>query len=288
MTQVFISCPSKSFDRVKPIAQGLSEAGFDVWYFDDVSSQPNQPPDISSFRVNGIAKADVFLVIVTADTVASLGVARETSIANRHHIPILPVILEAVEQMPDYLNGNPGVKLGKVSSETIQQLASVIHALVERQPVNSESVKRKRSTDRLNVDVDIVPRIFIAYSHKQRPVAKTLSDLLLKHGKPHFWDAKIKAGATWRQTIQRALDDATHLIVIWTPDAAESGEVEREVSYALAHQKVIVPLLSQEIPKLPYHLHGLHYIVLEEDLSNIEADLLKAIAQFSDAEDIWQ
>jgi hypothetical protein len=288
MTQVFISCPSKSFDRGNTVAQGLKSAGFDVWYFEDAPSQPDQPTDISNFRVNGIAKADVFLVIVTADTLASLGVAKETSIANRHHIPILPVILEAVTQMPDYLNGNPGVKLGKVSSETIQQLASIIQALVERQPVEKETAKRRPSDELLNVDVDIVPRIFIAYCHKQRPVAKSLSDLLLKHGKPHFWDAKIKAGATWRQTIQRALDDATHLIVIWTPDAAESDEVEREVSYALAQHKVIVPLLSQEIPKLPYHLHGLHYIVLEEDLSNIEADLLKAIAQFSDAEDIWQ
>ena len=51
---------------------------------------------------------------------------------------------------------------------------------------------------------------------------------------------------------------------------------------------MIVPILSKEIPKLPYHLHGLHYIVLEEDLSKIEVDLLKAIAQFSADEDIWQ
>jgi hypothetical protein len=64
--------------------------------------------------------------------------------------------------------------------------------------------------------------------------------------------------------------------------------VEREVSYALRKGKIIVPILSKEIPELPYHLDGLHYIVLEDDLNNIEADLLKAIAQFSDAEDIWQ
>jgi hypothetical protein len=65
-------------------------------------------------------------------------------------------------------------------------------------------------------------------------------------------------------------------------------EVEREVSYALAERKVIVPILSKEIPKLPYHLYGLHYIVLNDNLLAIEADLLKAIAQYSEDEDIWR
>ncbi len=50
---------------------------------------------------------------------------------------------------------------------------------------------------------------------------------------------------------------------------------------------MIVPILSKEIPRLPYHLHGLHYIVLDDNLTAIEADLLKAIAQFSE-DHIWQ
>jgi hypothetical protein len=64
--------------------------------------------------------------------------------------------------------------------------------------------------------------------------------------------------------------------------------VEREVSYALAERKVIVPILSKEIPKLPYHLHGLHYIVLNDNLETIQAELLKAIGQFSEDEDLWK
>jgi hypothetical protein len=67
-----------------------------------------------------------------------------------------------------------------------------------------------------------------------------------------------------------------------------AAENECVAGYALAERKVIVPILSKEIPKLPYHLHGLHYIVLEDNLLAIEADLLKAIAQYSEDEDIWQ
>lgn len=92
----------------------------------------------------------------------------------------------------------------------------------------------------------------------------------------------------WRQTIQKALDDTTHLVVLWTSEAASSDEVEREVSYALAERKVIVPILGKEVPKLPYHLHGLHYIVLEDDVSKLENELLKAIDEHAIDEDIWQ
>jgi hypothetical protein len=49
-----------------------------------------------------------------------------------------------------------------------------------------------------------------------------------------------------------------------------------------------VPILSKEIPKLPYHLHGLHYIVLSDNLETIQADLMKAIAQYSEDEDLWR
>jgi hypothetical protein len=35
-------------------------------------------------------------------------------------------------------------------------------------------------------------------------------------------------------------------------------------------------------------MHELQYIVLDDNLAAIEADLLKAIAQYSEDEDIWQ
>lgn len=41
-----------------------------------------------------------------------------------------------------------------------------------------------------------------------------------------------------------------------------------------------------ELPKLPYHLYSLHYIVLDENMELIEAELLHAIAQLSE-DDLW-
>ena len=49
------------------------------------------------------------------------------------------------------------------------------------------------------ITLDDRHRIFIAYSHKQRPLVQELYDLLCKNGKAVFYDMKIKAGAIWRQ-----------------------------------------------------------------------------------------
>lgn len=162
--------------------------------------------------------------------------------------------------------------------ERVEELAQHAQALAQ----NIEGDLKARAAH-----VDDEARIFIAYSRKQRDMAKDLYELLNRLGKAVFWDAKIHAGATWRQTIQKALDDCTHLIVLWTQDAAQSDEVEREVSYALSEGKVIIPLLSEDIPRLPYHLHGFHYVVLQADMQAIEADIIMAIENIAN-DDIWQ
>ena len=137
MTQVFVSCPSMSFDLGKPIAQGLRQAGFDVWYFDDRQSA-SQQSDIPGFRIAGIGEADIFMVLVTAHTGVSLGVAHEIALAQRYNVPILPVILEDVPQVPNYPNARQAIKLDVVSEDSIQALAEAIRGLVERHPKNRE------------------------------------------------------------------------------------------------------------------------------------------------------
>lgn len=238
-----------------------------------------------------VQACDWFVTLLSPGYGQSYPANYELAIAIRANKPILPVVVQPIEPTSAMLQDTFYMD---ISVDPQSGIKKVIDWLKERQSEQRIEEKVVPAIQNLTRDIEIIlntpspDRIFIAYFRKQRPLAQTVYELLSKNGKAVFWDAKIKAGATWRQTIQKALDDATHLVVIWTPEAAESDEVEREVSYALAERKVIVPILSKEIPKLPYHLHGLHYIVLDADLSRIETDLLKAIAQFSDDEDIWQ
>jgi hypothetical protein len=288
--RIFLSYPLQNKPDAERIASSLTAAGIDVWaYMTDVP----QGTDFSTSQKMiqaGIENADAMVLLVSSATQRAAGVQREILYAQARQLTIVPVVIEP---------GSPTDKLpiSLLSYETLSLVDSSIDQLVvylknlasaqspaEKTPISDAQLERDR-----NVILSDAPvaRIFIAYSRRQRPIARELSEMLTRNRKAVFWDANIRVGAVWRQTIQKALDEATHVVVLWTRDAAESNEVEREVSYALAEGKVIIPILSKDIPKLPYHLHGLNYIVLEENLPTIETPLLTAIAQFGHDEEIW-
>ena len=286
--KIFLSYPIQSQQQAKKLAAELEQAGFEVWaYFHSVPAS-HDFTDSQVLIQKGIESADVMLVLVSSFTRKSPGVQREIIYAQHRNISILPLVIEPLEPvklMPLNLLDTEYFDLfGKNTAELVRYLRERF-TKTEKTPASEEELTQDR--ERILTD-ERVSRVFIAYSRHQRPVAKDLTELLIRNGQAVFWDAKIKAGATWRQTIQKALDDATHVVVIWTPEAAHSDEVEREVSYALAERKVIVPLLSKEIPKLPYHLHGLHYLILPDDLKSIESDLVQAIEQHTQDDDLWE
>jgi hypothetical protein len=291
--KIFLNHGSEDEAAAQAIANGLSDAGHEiVREVDGIVGGANWDRETG----DAISKSDQFIALISPTYGRSIGAIRELKFAAEYDIPILFVVTKAVDPASAILDGVVYIDISADPVAGIPLILELIAELkfnqdvpVEEATVNLSTHDAKAVLDSVGDVLNTTPdRIFIAYSRKQRTMAQSVYDMLIKNGKAVFWDAKITAGATWRQTIQRALDDATHLIVIWTPEAAESDEVEREVSYALAERKVIVPILSKEIPKLPYHLHGLHYIVLDEDISKIEGDLLKAIAQFSEDEDIWK
>lgn len=289
--RIFLSYPIQNEDIARIFAEQLRGAGLEVWTFIDSISPRLSREDQLEHTQRAIENATLFLVLVSPYTRKSVGASTEIVYAQSRHLPILPVVIEAASDPPINLLRYNFVDVSSLSSDdAVTRLVDVIKNDFQPEKISASTIAEAKPADnRVNILASTPSaRVFIAYSHRQQEIARKLSEMLTSNGVPNFYDAKIKAGATWRKTIQQALDDSTHLIVIWTSDAGTSDEVEREVSYALAERKVIVPLLSRDIPKLPYHLHGLHYITLEDDFSQIESGLLKSIAQLSQNEDIWQ
>ncbi len=290
---IFVSYRRENLEVVRVIVDYLKQQGHTVWvYYEQVPEEMHrQRHQRHSLKLEGLDNADLVLVLISSTFEQSHGMAREIIYAQSHGKLLLPVIIDGAE-LPYSLLGTNYLDISGDFRGGLQKIAERIYQISLAQPAASrpETISpptRQRLAEKLEHESPI-ERVFIAYSHKQQGLVRQLYEMLVANGKAVFYDQKLKAGATWRQTIQKALDDATHIIVFWTPDAAQSDEVEREVSYALAERKVIIPILSKDVPRLPYHLHGLHYIVLEDDLSNIEEPLLKAIAQFSADEDLWQ
>ena len=102
--------------------------------------------------------------------------------------------------------------------------------------------------------------IFISYAHKDQSFVLSLALRLKSRGAPVWldqWD--IPAGANWNQSIDRALYDCGQFLIVLSPAAVASSQVQGELQMALDEYKPIVPVLHQtcQVPRL---LRSIQYV----------------------------
>lgn len=88
--------------------------------------------------------------------------------------------------------------------------------------------------------------IFISYSKQQPQPTRELADYLTSEGYSVWWDAHVTAGETFREIIDRELDAAGAVIVIWTPASIGSKWVLAEADHADQDRKLI-PLRTKDV-----------------------------------------
>jgi hypothetical protein len=98
-------------------------------------------------------------------------------------------------------------------------------------------------------------RIFISYSKDDPKPTQELADFLTAHGYRVWWDTNLTAGEVFRDTIDRELDAADAVIVIWTAHSVASNWVIAEAEHGARRNRLItlrtVDLAPWRIPK-PY------------------------------------
>jgi hypothetical protein len=85
-----------------------------------------------------------------------------------------------------------------------------------------------------------VADIFISYANKDRERAGRLADALEACGWSVWWDRHIIAGQAFDEAIERELDGAKCVVVLWSDDAIASEWVKNEAAVA-AERGVLVP-----------------------------------------------
>jgi hypothetical protein len=85
------------------------------------------------------------------------------------------------------------------------------------------------------------PKLFISYSHEDKPVAKQVAEALSQRGYEVFWDAKIPPGMTFDTYIFENLQGSNAVIVLWSKHSIDSDYVKEEAEYA-KHHRMLVPL----------------------------------------------
>lgn len=98
--------------------------------------------------------------------------------------------------------------------------------------------------------------IFVSYKREDRPLAQSLVRSLQERGFTVWWDSRIETGENWLACIKRALDEASCIIVVWTPrSVGANGLYASEIIEAEAEEgrrrNVLLPVLMQSGP-LPF------------------------------------
>jgi hypothetical protein len=88
--------------------------------------------------------------------------------------------------------------------------------------------------------------IFISYAREDLDRAKQLARALESRGWSVWWDRRIVAGETFDRTIERELESAGSVVVLWSRDSIESEWTKNEAS-AAAERNVIVPALLDDV-----------------------------------------
>jgi tetratricopeptide (TPR) repeat protein len=131
----------------------------------------------------------------------------------------------------------------------------------------------------------MVDHAFICYSRKDEDFVLELAKNLKRQGVPIWldqWD--IPSGANWGRTIEKALKESSHLLLILSPSSVDSDDVQSEWLSALEKGKVVVPILYQQCD-IPFRLKPIQYIDFtsrspdnEEAIQQILNDLEKALS----------
>ena len=91
--------------------------------------------------------------------------------------------------------------------------------------------------------------VFLSYASEDRVRVRPLVDLLERQGWTVWWDREIHAGPRFDQVIEKALDQASCVVVVWSRQSVQSDWVQTEASEGL-ERDILVPVRIDDV-RLP-------------------------------------
>jgi TolB-like protein len=95
-----------------------------------------------------------------------------------------------------------------------------------------------------------VPQVFVSYARSDKRQVAKLVAALRKIGFEPWWDDDIQPGASWEETISRALAEAQVVIVCWSPASVASENVRSESRVARSHGRLVQVFIEECEPPL--------------------------------------
>ena len=108
---------------------------------------------------------------------------------------------------------------------------------------------------------DISLKVFISYSRQDSDFARRLATSLSRQGADIWIDIEdIPPGVKWSSAVQDGLDTCAVMVLIVSPDALQSSNVEDEWQYYHEHRKPIIPVLCRPTAITHFQLSRIQYV----------------------------
>jgi TIR domain/T3SS (YopN, CesT) and YbjN peptide-binding chaperone 3 len=125
------------------------------------------------------------------------------------------------------------------------------------------------------------PHLFVSYARRDREAVDWIASRLEDSGYTVWIDRTgILGGTPWQRVIPREIRNAEAVLLMLTPDAAQSEWVRREFFYARRHRIRVVPVLVRPTelpPELEKPLRKIQTVTLWKRRQKGFADLLAAL-----------
>ena len=124
--------------------------------------------------------------------------------------------------------------------------------------------------------------VFLSYSRRDSPMFERVRDTLCAVGLIVWTDENLKPGTpSWKNAIEKAIEQASCLVVLLSPDSKDSVWVERELEYASSHNIPIFPLLIRGTEKtaVPFELGNIQRADIRHDYAGGMRALVTGIGQ---------
>jgi hypothetical protein len=120
-------------------------------------------------------------------------------------------------------------------------------------------------------------RYFISYSRKDAVTAAQVVHFLEGHEVPTWFDQNdITHGKRWDAEIEFALTGCRGVVVLLSPNSVVSENVLDEISYALDHGRMVMPILIAEC-KLPLRLTRVQYRDVRGDFHTAMREVVESL-----------
>lgn len=97
--------------------------------------------------------------------------------------------------------------------------------------------------------------LFLSYAAEDREDARQLASLLGEQGWSVWWDRAIRPGVWFDRAIEREIEQARGVVVLWSTHSVQSDWVRAEARSG-RERKVLIPVLIEEV-RIPLEFNGI-------------------------------